>query len=467
MMQLLDAILSFALTMAALATVVTVIMEAGLRMARMRKKNLIEVMKLLNEELKKSLPEMKDKERRDFFVQVVNNPAEASIKEIKQLKNKWESLTSDQLFDHLGRNKADTRYKRLVLFLRGIVVDKKWASLFEKVSLEYMLHCLADTPSVKQASLSLCKSERLKIRFNRIARKYEEFGSSVSASFKRQAQVWSIGIGIALAIVANIHGLRIFEAYRLNPDLAAVVIEKQSEFLTNQEAASKRTEEFIAIEARLKQAREALAEAEVKGANAADVEKLKQQVAQANAELKVQSSSEKIQQAAIRAQQQIDDLTELGIPIGWEFYPRCPFGEDNSAWTASSPECRAIPEKERGYDGSWVLYRICYTFFSDFWGGVIWFFIVVITGIFIGLGAPFWFDVAKRVSQIRKGLQKPSASAEYRLAGKDANGKSEDRKKIVESVLEQAAVEAKMASTSTPKERESPSSDGTVSPEGE
>ncbi len=37
-MQLLDATLAFALTMAALATVVTVIMEACLRVARMRKK---------------------------------------------------------------------------------------------------------------------------------------------------------------------------------------------------------------------------------------------------------------------------------------------------------------------------------------------------------------------------------------------------------------------------------------------
>ncbi|WP_321491921.1 hypothetical protein [uncultured Desulfobacter sp.] len=47
-MQLLDASLAFVLTLAALATVVTTIMEVCLRMARMRKKNLIKVMQLLN-----------------------------------------------------------------------------------------------------------------------------------------------------------------------------------------------------------------------------------------------------------------------------------------------------------------------------------------------------------------------------------------------------------------------------------
>ena len=42
-MQLLDATLAMVLTLAALATIVTIFMEAGLRAARMRKKNLIEL----------------------------------------------------------------------------------------------------------------------------------------------------------------------------------------------------------------------------------------------------------------------------------------------------------------------------------------------------------------------------------------------------------------------------------------
>lgn len=463
MMQLLDAILAFALTMAALATVVTVIMEAGLRMARMRKKNFIEVMKLLNQELGKGTLGMTDEERWDFFVRVVNNPAEASIDLVK--KN-WKDLPLDQRLSYFGRDKAAGRpwVARLGLFVWGVVRDKKRSGLYEEVSLEYMLRCLADTPSVKQASKAA--SDSLKIEFNRIARKYEEFGSSVSASFRRQAQTWSIAIGIALAIVANINGLRIFETYRLNPDLAVAVIEKQSEFLADQQAAAKRTEEITAIEARLKQAQDALAGAEAAGTDPGVIGKLKQQVAAAEADLEAQASIEKIQQAAIQARQQIADLTAMGVPIGWEFYPQCPFGEGKEKWAASSPECRAIKAEFRVRKSPRLLQRIYSTLICDSSGFIIWFFIVVVTGILIGLGAPFWFDVAKRVSQIRKGMQKSSASAEYRLSAKDANGDPEERKKIVDGVLAQAAGEAELASKSTPKGRVLLSSDGTVSPEG-
>lgn len=61
----------------------------------------------------------------------------------------------------------------------------------------------------------------------------------------------------------------------------------------------------------------------------------------------------------------------------------------------------------------------------------------------IGLSAPFWFDVAKRLSQIRKGVQNENASTEYRLSAKDANGDSKIRKDIVEDVLSDAAGEMK------------------------
>lgn len=76
-MQLLDASLAFVLTLAVLATVVTTIMEAGLRIVRMRKKNLIEGMKLLNNELGKGSLKMSPKERWAFFSRVVENPAQA------------------------------------------------------------------------------------------------------------------------------------------------------------------------------------------------------------------------------------------------------------------------------------------------------------------------------------------------------------------------------------------------------
>ena len=110
----------------------------------------------------------------------------------------------------------------------------------------------------------------------------------------------------------------------------------------------------------------------------------------------------------------------------------------------SSPKCKAIPVVKREVDrgSQWFGARMGKTLWYDPGGFILWFLVALGTGVLIGLGAPFWFDVAKRLSQIRKGIQSASASTEYRLSGSDANGNYERRKEIVNNVLSDAADEA-------------------------
>ena len=96
--------------MAALATVVTIIMEVFLRAVRMRKRNLIQVMKLLNEELGNGSLGMSDEERWAFFTRVVNNPAEAA-RELPAIE--WQDKTLDEHLASYGK-------------------DKKWKGLYDK-----------------------------------------------------------------------------------------------------------------------------------------------------------------------------------------------------------------------------------------------------------------------------------------------------------------------------------------------
>ena len=87
-MQLLDATLAIALTLAALATIVTIIMEAGLRAARMRKKNLVEIMRLLNDEIvKEKVLGLDAKDRWEFISNVIDNPAKATTEKLTELLN--------------------------------------------------------------------------------------------------------------------------------------------------------------------------------------------------------------------------------------------------------------------------------------------------------------------------------------------------------------------------------------------
>jgi len=420
-MQLLDVTLAFAITMAALATVVTIIMEICLRVIRMRKKNFISVMELLNNELGKGYLKMKPDERWKFFARVLKNPAVATQALPAFISG------NQEIEDHLA----------------GIKKRKFLAGVFETVSLEYLLRCLAECDVVITASREA--GETLTAEFNRIARKYEEFSSSVSASFKQTSQFWSIIIGVGLALVANIDGLRIFQAYRSDPKLVAAVIEKQDEFLQKSQEVQHAMQELNNLHEKFDETEKKLAEA-IRN-NAPDIEKLRKEKQELEEAIAKQNDIAEIQKTIQRSRQQIANLVSMGVPIGWDFYPNCPYGKTELQWAASGAQCQAIAEDARDFNESKYHYRAAQTVAKDFPGFVAWFFSVMISGILIGLGAPFWFDVAKRLAQIRKGLQSASASSEYRFSARDANGDPKMRREIVETVLADAQKIAKSEKT--------------------
>jgi hypothetical protein len=413
-MQLLDATLAFALTLAALATVVTTILEACFRILRMRKKNLIEVMKLLNNELGRGSIKMTPEERWDFFSRVVENPAEA-VGLVSKID--WQNCNAD---------KETTLANFLQSF--GRITDCK--GLYNKVTLEHVLRCLAEGDSVKRASLDA--SDKLKTEFNRIARKYEEFGSAVSSSYKQYAQAWSIGIGICLALVANVDGLRIFEAYQADPNLAAAVIEKHEDFIEKNQDVQDSIERLKAL---YLQEREAKKKLENDKLSDNDKEMIKLELETIQNRITEESTIANIEKTVQDAKNQIFALRELGVPIGWDFFPGCPYGKSDRDWLKSSPECQEIRKNKETMKWEWFGSFPLRTLGNDAAGFMVWFLKVAITGILIGLGAPFWFDVAKRLSQIRRGLKNPNASDEDRLAARDANGDADERKKIVEDVV--------------------------------
>ena len=447
-MQLLDATLAFTLTLAALAIVVTIIMEAALRVAQMRKKNLVEVIKLLNKELDKGALGLSADERWQFIVNVIENPAEAAA---GGLAKKQEGKKLNECLAALGSDQAAGKggLRRFGAFLSQLKGDSNRGSLYDKVSLEHVLRRLSEIESVQRISRDA--SETVKAELNRLARKYEEFSSAVSVGFRRHAQAWSITIGIALAIFANIDGLRIFEAYLADADLAKAVIEQQDTFVASHEEALARKVEFDKAKDIVDRAKEELNETKAKAIQVLpgdsqakkdaekEVKKREQALSQAQAALDAMVSLEEIQKTAQRAQQQLADLVELGVPLGWRLYPNCPYG-GQERWESSSPQCRALPQPIRNswFDSNLLISNVANTAVRDPVGFLRWLFAVTVTGLLIGLGAPFWFDIAKRLVQIRQGLRS-MASDEKRLAANDADGDPEKRRKIVDDVIADAA----------------------------
>lgn len=367
-MQLLDASLAFVLTMAALATVVTVIMEAGLRVARIRKKNFIVILSMITEEIRTRDLGLDDTQIWDFLVRVLKNPSEPTAEKLKARCRKIAGI--QERLTYLGPDRFAGKgwFRQGLTFIRQIFGDPKRANLNDNASLEFLLRSLTESPAIRDAVAR--KADALTLAFNRIARKYEDMGAAVSASFKRQAQSWSMIIGIGLAVACNINAMTIFNSFLIDPALANAVIA----------------------------AHEAQEAARETAPNQGDAQK---------------GETRDTGQENPGAITQLVQLKQMGIPLGWRSCPDniCP-------WPIDIDDLENLKN-----------------FFT-------WLIQTGLTGILIGLGAPFWFDVAKRMSQIRKGIQSEAASGEYRLSQSNANGDAAQRREIVKRVLADAAQEA-------------------------
>lgn len=411
-MELLDAVLAFALTLAALATVVTVIMEIVLRSVLMRKKNLVEVMRLLNDELPKGTLGLSEEERWEFFTKTVENPAEGVSEHIPKVLPEKNSAASaiDQVDWKCLKN-----------------------GVYDKVSTEHVLRRLAELPSVTQ--LSAKAADKVKQEFYRLAGKYEEFGSAVSASFKRRSQFWSIVFGMILAVVANVDGIRIFEAYQASSDLAQTVTARQDQIGEAYALTDDRRRTILAQETTVEQAKAALAEARKQsGDDSPEAKAALQKLDGENDKLAALTNPEELQRIALDAQKQVESLIAMGVPIGAEYFPHCRiFGRHDLSTTCSGP---GWPSGVG--DGLWSER-------FGFMGHVLlWLVPVVITGMLIGLGAPFWFDVAKRLSEVRQ-MFGAGGSDSTRLSARDADGDPDKRDAIVNRVVDDAASNAAAA----------------------
>ena len=144
------------------------------------------------------------------------------------------------------------------------------------------------------------------------------------------------------------------------------------------------------------------------------------------------------------------NFSGLGLPIGWEFFPHCPTDRHPATLKNYDPQCKTVlnslPEGAAVKKSS-IIPRIVKTALADPWGFLKWLFVVIITGTLIGLGGPFWFDLAGKLGGIRRKLG-GSGSA----AGSGQPSKSDDgRDAVIEEIT--ADSKSKTAGSKTSKRR--------------
>jgi hypothetical protein len=374
-MKWLQAALAFSLIMLVLATVVTLILETAYRALLTREKGFRIMMARLFDEVLK--------------------PRVAHL-----LRGVTLAQAREHFLDTVTRNQA---YGEEFNRVRGFIQPNQLASM----TMMEFADRLADTAVGK--AIARGGSEYVDNAINDLAQKFERFGAASSQRFQDHARFWCVLTSILLAFVANVDAVRVFQELLNDGELTSGII---AQYGAAVEDGAQRPQD-------LKESLELMTE-------------LRDQKVIDDSDLKA------FQDNIATAQLKVTELRDTGLPITVEAWPFCTgvLGDTGRSKRAdlnlataptaapakpADRKCAAITQVTSTKGVAEIAGRI----FSG--AGAIWFVSVVLAGVLIGLGAPFWFDLARgltRSAQIMRAAgigskdeKKPTATVVVSKAG--------------------------------------------------
>lgn len=246
-----------------------------------------------------------------------------------------------------------------------------WLSMATELTLQDFLTRLSQNAEFKAlAKTSTRPREEL---LADIGEKYKEYGEFMTNYFRRRAQVISLLAGIALAVVANIDGIRLFERFLNDPALTARVEAQAKQLEGVIKTAQEKTNELPTTQ---------------------------------------ESTAKELTAASTAASQLLTSYSDIRLPIGWTYFPMCAPSTDKEQ-PGIDPRCPAPGPKSAQTDNAIDIFvanmkALKGTKKSDLFT---WLLRTVMTGFLIGLGGPFWFDVAKKITSLRGGDQQDKKTA--------------------------------------------------------
>jgi hypothetical protein len=212
-----------------------------------------------------------------------------------------------------------------------------------------------------------------------IAQKFEAFGNEASVYFEGRARLLSVLVAIALAFAIRVDAVELFNTYLRDPNARNSVIEQTKAVTAQYQAA--------------KEATEALKSA---GGNAEDAKKQADKL-QKDLQTTIDSTRTTVKQYA-----------DLGLPIGWS--------NQNATLDPSAKTCsrngtvHLLQKGSTCADGETEGTVGC--------GAVVkLFFSLLLGGLLIGLGAPFWYNTVTGLTNIRAAFQGGSGGAAPQAGG--------------------------------------------------
>lgn len=357
--DILQAFVAFAVTMLALSTVVTAIMEMATRLFSRRARIFKRLLEVIFDDLIAPLIEKKDVAAQQLDTQLFVDGVTASP--LKFYK--------------------ENRMKSVKIF-RGLM-KRLGAEDAEKVPTQELVRRVFEQAEVRTALKDKSEDE-IKDLIDEIEDKYDELCVGAKDYLKNSSRILSLIVGVVLAVVVNIDAHRILTYYIDNPVVAKKIADQAETY----------ADEYKEQQDAYAEARNKLEELEKAKAAEADVNDARASVAAARADIAL-------------VQARIDNLRAERIPIGGEFYPHCYWGgpENCKEVWVSKPD---VTEAKNMTERAWEYFNAA--FVHHFWEFVGWLFWVGFTGILIGLGGPFWYDAVKGVMHLTQLMRGRSAS---------------------------------------------------------
>jgi len=234
-----------------------------------------------------------------------------------------------------------------------------------------------------------------------VAQKFDAFGKEAGAYFEGRARLLSVAVAIGLAFAVHVDALDLFKTYLRDPNARAKVIE-QSQAVTAQYEAAQKTigalGTLVPKPAATPSSEEVKKPEETKQADEAKPAEVKKEEAKKADEVKKQVESlQKDTLAAIAGTNAtVKQYADLGVPLGWtddrindahfaHWGWFCPANRSDGTVRFWSPDCK-LEERTVWLAVPTVL-------------GV-WFYLML-GGLLIGLGSPFWYDVVTGLTSLR------------------------------------------------------------------
>ncbi|MGE3303090.1 MAG: hypothetical protein AB7M12_08240 [Hyphomonadaceae bacterium] len=397
MEKIVTAVLAVCAIMAVLSTVVTVGQEAVHKAFQSRRKGMLRLMEQLY--LHSFAPRL----RNDNLLPKVGEKDALSAAQRFAL-----DMTANETMPQKGAWKTASESAVLRLYFGGRLESMTTRQFVEQLARSNLGWLIKHKDDAALAAT-----------LHQFAYDFDRFGEKQSAMFARRAKAMAVALGIALALALNVDVLHVFRTFMNDSALASRVIDASNEALQAQQQRQA-AEDGAAPAPDAPPAQAAVADESGDANGQAALQQTTAQLASA-----VQGLRSEVQ--ALRGT--ASTYEEFGLPVGARVFPFCNPPVAAGAAAAAQPVSLDVrcgqggpagvgllaPMRDRSAIARFAgqndaachisLFGMCYNGdqLARLWArirsddGLIWLISVLAAGGGFGLGAPFWFNVARKI----------------------------------------------------------------------